>query len=297
MDTQRIITEIQTGQDVKKNLTLIYQNNGGLIGYATRQFASRPDYEDIKQEGFIALANACKEYDPEKGTFASYAINRIKWHVFRYVMNQTAAHIPQHILDDVIRYKQITAAGDKSDIELCHMLKINRHRLDEIKKAIASEKSTSLFAHIGNDEGLTLAETIQDERDDITRIEETADRERIRQETDAALDKIPDVLADITRLIYYHNMSIKDVCKRYNIPYSTATTYKARAFRQLRKSKELKQLYDDLYDDSNIYHDSLSHFRYTFSSVTELTAMRQAEHGSGRPTTRQIPPVIERSEI
>ena len=296
MDTQRIISEIQTGQDVKNNLTMIYQNNGGLIGYATRQFASRPDYEDIKQEGFIAFANACKEYDPEKGIFASYAINRIKWHVFRYVMNQTAAHIPQHILDDVMRYKQITAAGDRTDTEICHILKISRKRLNDIRKAIQAETGTSIYSHIGNDEGLTLEETIPDDRDDITTVEESTDRERIRQTINAALDLIDPQPTMITRLVYLHNATVKDICKRYNIPYSTAQTYRLRALRELRKVKELKDFYTDYYD-STIYHDSLSHFRYTFSSVTELTAMRQAEHGSGRPTTRQIPPVIERSEI
>lgn len=280
MENTQIISAVQSGINTKEALTRLYEDNSGLIGYCVRQYYTRPDYEDIRQEAFIALVNAAKEYDTAAGaTFSTYAIQHIKWHLYRYFTNQTAAYIPQYVLDDVVRYKQITAAGNRTDTEICHILKINRKRLNDIRKAIQAETGTSIYSHIGNDEGLTLAETIPDDRDDIITVEESTDRERIRQTINAALDRIDPQPAMITRLVYLHNATVKDICKRYNIPYSTAQTYRLRALRELRKVKELKDFYTDYYD-STIYHDSYSHYKNTFSSVVELTAMREYERNS-----------------
>lgn len=274
MNNSQIISDIQTGNNKKTALTLLYENNSGLIGYCVKPYISRPDYEDIRQEAFIALATAAQDYIPtSENTFAGYAVKRIKWHLCRYFSHQTAAHIPQHTLDYVLKYKQLKDKGVKNDAEICNRLHISKEKLEEIRKAEQSQTSNSLYTPIGTDGDITLADTITDDRDEITRIEEDTDRDRIRQTINAALDRISGHPAAITRLIYFRNMSINDICKRYNIPYSTATTYKAKALRELRKIKELRDFYDSYYN-SKIYHDSLSHFKNTFTSIVEETAIK-----------------------
>jgi RNA polymerase sigma factor (sigma-70 family) len=282
MDNLQIISAIQSGNDTKRALTLLYENNNGLIGYCVKPYIFRPDYEDIRQEAFIALAQAAKDFDPTgPATFAGYAVKRIKWHLYRYFTHQTAAYIPQNINDDIQRYRQLKDTGITNDADICYRLNISREKLEEIRKAEQAQTSKSLFAPIGTDSDMTLADTITDDRDEITRIEEDTDRDRIRQTINAALDKIAGRPAKITRLVYFRNMSMSDICKRYNIPYSTATTYKAKALRELRKVKELRDFYDSYYD-SKVYHDSLRHFNYTFSSIVEETAIKSILQGHDR---------------
>ena len=67
MDNLQIILSVQSASnshEIKEGLTLLYENNSGLIGYCVRPYTTRPDYEDIRQEAFIALAQAAKDFDP-----------------------------------------------------------------------------------------------------------------------------------------------------------------------------------------------------------------------------------------
>lgn len=273
MNNSKIISDIQSGINRNAALTLLYENNTGLIGLCVRPYKSRPDYEDIQQEAFIALVNASQEYDEAAGSsFASYAIKRIKWHLIRYTESQTAAHIPQNMIEDMTRYRQL-AAGGLNDGQIIYRLGINRARLNEIKKAIASEKSASLYMKYGDDENLTLMDTIRDDRDDMTEIENKIDQDHARRIIEAALKKIPEYPARITRLVYFSDMSIKEISEELGLSYSRAARYKTAALKDLKRVNELRELYNDTYG-SRIYKGSYSRYMHTFTSITEYEAIR-----------------------
>jgi len=55
------------------------------ICYARRTLS----IDDLKQEAWIGLLNACKNYNPEKGKFVTYAYFYIKGMVVRFINKQT----------------------------------------------------------------------------------------------------------------------------------------------------------------------------------------------------------------
>lgn len=281
MDNETIIEQIQAGKDTKQNLTLIYKNNGGLIGLCTRPYRTRQDIDDIEQEAFIALADACKDYNPDKGTFAHYAIKRIKWHLIRYTSNQNAAHIPQGMIEDIQKYKQITAAGSLTDIEICQRLKITPKQLEDIRRAITSQRAVSIYTPIDESEKITLEDTISDDHDDIAAIDTHIDNEILRDNLNKALEDIKPAPAAIARMIYFDNMTVAEVSRRCNISYSKTAVLKNNALKSLRYHKTLRSLYYNG-DQSRFYRGSLTSFKNTYTSVTEREAIKLYEQDQAR---------------
>jgi len=80
---------------------LVMESQLGIV-YNTAASFNRPDlFEDLVQEGILAIPRAIGKYDPKKGKFTTYA-HRWIWHAMNmYVYNNIAClHIPRNITQD-----------------------------------------------------------------------------------------------------------------------------------------------------------------------------------------------------
>ena len=72
--------------------------NDGLIHAAAKKYKNLAPYEDLYQEGFIALLRACEKYDENSGTkFATYASVAIMNALKRFVIGDAAIPVPEYM--------------------------------------------------------------------------------------------------------------------------------------------------------------------------------------------------------
>lgn len=74
----------------------IYSRFKNMVYAAAWRYTSDPDvWEDLVQEGFIGLHDACQGYDSRRGTFESYVWCRIRNRITRYLQyKHDAIHVP-----------------------------------------------------------------------------------------------------------------------------------------------------------------------------------------------------------
>ena len=83
MHNEELVQQIQDGTDRKKNLTLLWEQNQGIINMIVHQLTSLQSYEegfeDAKQQSFFGLLEAVNGYNPKFGAkFFTYAEGKIK---------------------------------------------------------------------------------------------------------------------------------------------------------------------------------------------------------------------------
>lgn len=61
-----------------KNENSLVLDNEALVRFLLKSYAWRDDYEDLLQEGRLALYQAAEKYDPAKGKFSSFAARYIR---------------------------------------------------------------------------------------------------------------------------------------------------------------------------------------------------------------------------
>lgn len=62
----------------------IFEKNRKLVYFTLAKYHPRfMQSEDAYQEGCIALLEAIERYNPDEGTFATYAVQRIRWRVYK----------------------------------------------------------------------------------------------------------------------------------------------------------------------------------------------------------------------
>lgn len=89
----------------------IVLNNAKLIPYIIKRYIhispSNPNYEDLVQEGYIALIKAVERFDPDKGfKFSSYASSLIFGYLQCYIrdcLSPNGIVIPKHIKSNVFK--------------------------------------------------------------------------------------------------------------------------------------------------------------------------------------------------
>lgn len=82
-----------------KLMTKLLQDNYGLVKTFVRKMVNydlfKGDMEDLEQEAYIGLINAVKRFDPEKGTFATYAYWAVKDKVMAALPYQIGVYKPK----------------------------------------------------------------------------------------------------------------------------------------------------------------------------------------------------------
>lgn len=286
MDNEQLVARIRACEDVSDNMLQLWQQNQGFIGKMAARYSSYAEIEDLKQEGYIALYEAVRHYDPASGVpFINYAAFWMKQQMSRYIDNcGSVVRIPVGVRGEIRRYKKICNeyrkyyGAEPSERELCVLLRMSPEELHKVQENARKGQIQSLSAPIGADhEEMTLEATVASgedlEEDCISRL----DRENMKRELWIAVDPLPEDQAQTIRCRYMDGMTLKETGEHQGVSIERVRQNDRKAIRTLRLNKysrKYRGYYEEYLSAASVHHVGVSSFQRTWTSEVERAVMR-----------------------
>ena len=101
MSNEQIVVRIQAGENTADNMLKLWQQTESFIAKLAMSYQGYAELEDLKQEGYIGLCEAVRQYDSDKGVpFINYAAFWIRQVMRRYIDNCcSVVRLPVHVRD------------------------------------------------------------------------------------------------------------------------------------------------------------------------------------------------------
>ena len=284
---EELVIMFQNGDDKQKCLEQLYCKNFGIITKICMKYSSVEDLADLRQEAYFGIARAAEMWKPEKEkSFMTYAAYWILSVIKRYIDECSGVvRIPSNKRDLISRYNRtmnqyrLRFGCDPSARELCGLLDIKPDQLSELKKAIKAVQIRSTSEIIGGDnDDLTLEDTLAAEGDPIEELIERVQHEELSECLWSCVDGLEDQRAgEVLRKRYKEGRTYKECGDDLGISTERARQIEAKALRELRKPRHTKRLTPYLTDYAasrwGLTGTGYTAFR-RFGSVQERTLMK-----------------------
>lgn len=253
MDNEALVKLIQQGQDVKKNMEQLYEQNKGLIYRIIKRYAyidCVTDIEDLMQQAYICMAEAVESYEPRPDVlFFTYATKVISGKIKRY-LDETgrSMRIPVHMQEKIYKYHQVRSHflgefdREPTDQEYQYYMDLSEKQLVSLRKSMHIAVLKSIEEPIG--EELTIRDTIVDPGADMEAVEQDIDNERLSvtlwEAVGAAISDVKDLQVLEDR--YKDGCTLKECGKRQGVTIEAARTREKRAMRKLRSNRKIREI-------------------------------------------------------
>ena len=81
MSNEQLVIRIRAGEDTAANMLQLWKQNQRFIGMIAVKYSGYAEMDDLKQEGYLALCEAVRHYNPDQGVpfinYAAFYINDI----------------------------------------------------------------------------------------------------------------------------------------------------------------------------------------------------------------------------
>ncbi len=292
MDNEQLIARIQGGDNEAENMLRLWKQNKGFIATIARKYSAGAEMEDLEQEGYIALCEAVRHYDPDRGmSFISYAAFWIKRRMRICADNSRTVRLSFNAGDEVRQYQKIMReyrqeyGCDPSDRELCGFLYVSREKLDQIRKAAQMGNIRSLDEPVRGMEGdISIGDTVpsgEDMEEDTIR---GIDKERMKRELWLAVDQLPGNLPAAVRLRYEDGLTLEKTGRALGVNRERARQLESKAMRILRqphRCRTFRAYFEEYLSAAPIHHIGVRRFNETWTSEVEQEALRWAEKELG----------------
>ncbi|MFG6326910.1 MAG: sigma-70 family RNA polymerase sigma factor [Lachnospiraceae bacterium] len=286
MTNEQIVCEIRNGYSATDYMQLLYVSNLPLIKKFIKPFAAYEPMEDLLQEAYFGLWEAVQHYETSENVrFMTYAEYWVKQSVQRYLEKcGSTVRIPSHTRQRIGRYKKTVQELEQelgrvpTENEIADKMRISVGLLPELK--IWMQGVTSLDTPLADDNGLTLADTIQA---DFSLEDETIDKmyaEHSKSELWGIVERFTsDRENHIIREIFINNRTMAAVAREQGITIERVRQTKEKGLRRLRIGKAKRELLEK-FDivEAGAYRNSMNKFNeHGFTSTVEYIALRRAE--------------------
>lgn len=195
-------------------------------------------YEDLEQIGYLGLIRAIERFDPTHGcAFSSFAVPYIRGEMLHFLRDRSGAvKIPRRWQDlqkqgQRIR-ERLTKTLDRqpTDREIAEEVGVSLTEWQDIKLSSQNRSLLSLDATIGNqtDSTVTLGETLPDVHAQLL---QRGEEERHQVQT--ALSQLESKTRAAIELVYYSDLSRKEVSERIGVSPMTVTRRIQRGVQQI----------------------------------------------------------------
>lgn len=258
------------------------------------KYRTAAELEDLKQEGFLALYDAVRGYEPEAGnSFLGYAAYWIEARIRRFIQKNSSLRVPsgrQEKAGQLTRFREEFEKenGRKpTEWETCCFLRITLEEYQEREKTAFLGHCMSLDAPITDQEGegLTLADTVAAsgnlEEDTVERMHAQELKETLWGMVDSLEEKQPEII----RARYQEGKTLREIAEAQGIQVEAVRQQQNKALRTLRNPRNANRL-RILWEDDKIYQMALKgngakRFRETWTSSTERAALSLLEGKEG----------------
>lgn len=290
---EQLVARIRAGEDEAENMLQLWQQNQGFIAKIAMRYQGYAEMDDLKQEGYFGLCEAVRQYDVEQGVaFISYAAFWIRQAMKRYIDNCCGVvRLPVHAHEWIDKYNKVVKEYQKyygdlpPESALCALLGVGREKLHDIQESARMGQIRSLSEPIsGEDEGITLSDTVASGEDMEEDIIKKLDTVAMEQELWIAVDQLPDNLPAVIRSRYQDGKTLKETGQCLGIGIERARQIEAKAMRGLRngrKSRRIKGYYEEYLKAQSFCHIGVDKFKRTWTSETERDALKLYERSTG----------------
>lgn len=280
---EQLVLRIQNGEYVADNMLRLWQQNQGMIGKIAARYSGYAEIEDLKQEGYLALCEAVRHYDAQRGVpFINYAVFWIKQGMQRYIENcGGVVRIPTHAKQAIIKYKRIKNeyrkyyGSEPSDREMRAFLGVNAGKLEEIKKSVGMGQIRSLSEPLG-EEDYTLEDSIASSEDMDEDVIKELDTAVMSRELWESVGRLSENQSEVIRQRYLGGMTLREIGEKNDINIESVRQLQSKAMRTLRipsRSLKLKAYYEEYIAAASIHHIGLQAFNRTWTSEVERDAL------------------------
>lgn len=285
MTNEELVTEIQQGINVKKNLQELYQQNTGIINMIIKPYMYYSEYDDLMQEAYFGLHKATELYNPnEEVPFISFAVHWIKNAVSRYAMNTGhTKRIPVNMLALISKYKKFITDYEgryhkyPTHKEICRGIGISERKLNSLMKAEHEMNCYSMDEALpgADDRNVTRGDNIPSDIDIETDVIERFTRKANETELWDIVSNLEERKCEVLTDRYRNSMSLEECGNRLNISGERVRQIEKKACGILKRMSTVKRIALEYgYDSSNAYKWGVGRFRNTFTSSTEHNAIK-----------------------
>ena len=283
-----IVAAVQAGDNEAENMLELWQQNKGFIAMMARRYSAGAEMEDLEQEGYIALCEAVRHYDPDRGmSFISYAAFWIKRRMRICADNSRTVRLSFNAGDEVRQYQKIMReyrkeyGCDPLDWELCGFLYVSREKLDQIRKAAQMGNIRSLDEPVqGMDGDISIGDTVPSGEDMEESTIREIDKEQMKRELWLAVDQLPGDLPAAVRLRYENGMTLEKTGQALGVNRERARQLESKAFRILRqphRCRTFRAYFEEYLSAAPIHHVGVKRYLETWESEVEREALWWAE--------------------
>lgn len=246
------------------------------------QYSGYAEMDDLMQEGYLGLYSAAIRFDENAGTsFLTYATFWIRHRMRRYIENCCGTvRISSGMAARVNKYKKIKSDYQKqfghkpSADEIRDLMRISQTEYATIQQAVRMGRIASLSAPAGEDDTTTIGDSIGNEGIEDAIIDRI-DKEDMKKNVRAAVDKLPDREREVITLRYFEGLTMEQVGELENRSIESVRQCQAKALRTLRRPSYRRPLECYMLSDKQLsaaMHSTVSGFNRTWTSATEKAA-------------------------
>lgn len=289
MENEELVIQIQAGENVTKNMELLYSQIQSYIRSIAWRYRDTGEMEDLMQEGYLALYPAIENYDPAAGCkFLTYASHWIRQGMQRYLQNNgSCMRLPVQCLEQIRKMKRFQADFEKrhgrepSEVEIASFMWLPLEQVRALRKNACMALLRSLDASvIGVDgtEDTTVGDLVAAEGSLEDCVVDQQDHEALRRILWSCVDGLPEIQASVIRNRYQKNLTLKECGAACGISIEATRQQHMKALRELRSYGNSELLRPFLPESDRIYCGALigngvEQFRRTWTSSTERMAL------------------------
>lgn len=289
MENEELVTRIQAGENVTKNMELLYSQIQGYIWSIAWRYRDTGEMEDLMQEGYLALYPAIENYDPAAGCkFLTYASRWIRQGMQRYLQNNgSCMRLPVQCLEQIRKMKRFQADFEKRhgreplEVEIASFMWLPLEQVRVLRKNACMASLRSLDAPVTGVDGTedtTVGDLVAAEGSLEDCVVDQQDHEALRRILWSCVDGLPEIQASVIRNRYQKNLTLKECGAACGISIEATRQQHMKALRELRSYGNSELLRPFLPESDRIYCGALigngvEQFRRTWTSSTERVAL------------------------
>lgn len=289
MENEELVARIQAGENVTKNMELLYSQIQSYIRSIAWRYRDTGEMEDLMQEGYLALYPAIENYDPAAGCkFLTYASRWIGQGMQRYLQNNgSCMRLPVQCLEQIRKMKRFQSDFEKrqgrepSEVEIASFMWLPLEQVRALRKnaCMASLRSLDVpITGVDGTEDTTVGDLVAAEGSLEDLVVDQQDQEALRRILWSCVDGLPEIQASVIRNRYQKNLTMKECGATCGVNESEARKQHMKALRELRRYENAEILRPFVCETERLYCEALigngvEQFRRTWTSSTERVAL------------------------